>query len=91
MFHILPKTKIFNQIYTSMLIRINIFLLILPKPVKIACFYDFLAENRFLPILCVYFQYVENFEVTLTLYRHIDVIGRRMLLNILVSIEREES
>ena len=32
---------------------------------KIACFYDFLAENQFLPILCVYFQYVQNFEVAL--------------------------
>ena len=40
-------------------------------------FYDFLVENRFLPIF-VDFQLVENFEVALTILRHSDVIRRRM-------------
>ena len=30
-------------------------------------FLRFLADNRFLPIRCVYYQYVQNFEVALAL------------------------
>ena len=56
-----------------MQIRISISLPILPKipSVKIACFFKFLAENRFLPIFRVFFQYVKNFDVGL----HYDVIA----------------
>ena len=54
---------------------------------QIACSYDFSDENRFLPILCVYFHYVPNFAVVLRLWRNRDVIRRRMVF-ILVSMER---
>ena len=42
-------------------------------------FQQFLAENRFLSILCV-FSVCSKFEVALILCRHSDVIRRRMVL-----------
>ena len=54
---ILPITKIFDKIYTCNLVyrlELKFSYLSCQKSLKIACFHDLLAENRFLPILCVY-------------------------------------
>ena len=79
----LPITKIFDKIYAcNMVCRLELefFYFFTQNSVKIACFYDFLTENRFLPICCVYFQYVQHFEIALILWRRSDVIHRWMIL-----------
>ena len=70
---ILPIPKIFDNIYIHMLVTwyvdyIKHFLTYFANKFcenRISTF--FLAANRFSPILCVYFQYVQNFKVALTL------------------------
>ena len=67
---ILPITKIFyKNMLATWYVNLNKHFLayFVNNSLKIAYSYDFLAENRFLPILCVYFQYAQNFEVALTL------------------------
>ena len=76
---ILPIIKIFDKIYASNL----------ECRFELAFSYLF-CRNQFLPILCVYFQDGQNFEVALTLWRHSDVIRRLMEL-ICLSMEREAS
>ena len=89
----LPIPKIFVKSYACYLVcRLELLFPYLScQKFRENCMYlRFLAENRFLPILCVYVQYVQNFEVALTLGRHSDFIRRRMVL-ILVSMERGHS
>ena len=66
---ILPITNIFDKIYACNLVcrlELAFYYLLVKNSVKIACSYDFVAENLFLPILCVYFQNAQNFEVAVT-------------------------
>ena len=87
---ILPMTKIFVKIYACNLVsslELTFSYYFAENSVKIARSYAFLAENQFLPILNVYFQYVKNFKIALTLSRHSDIIRRCMIL-ILVAMEK---
>ena len=90
--HFAYNKKIFDKIYARNLITwigISISLLILPKKYDNFVFIRFLAEHRFVPILChvcVYFEYVQNLEGALILLHHSEVIQRPMVL-ILVSME----
>ena len=54
---------------------------------KIACFYDFLRKNQFLPIFYTQNGHFSIFVGALTLWRHSDVIHQWFVL-ILVSMER---
>ena len=56
---ILNVAQIFDKILLvlSMCIKISVSLLILPNLVNIACFYNFLGNNRFFAYsLCIYCQ-----------------------------------
>ena len=54
---------------------------------KIACFYDFLRKNQFLPIFYTQNDHFSIFVGALTLWRHSDVRHKWLVL-ILVSMER---
>ena len=75
---ILPLIKIFDKMYARNLVRRlelafpYLFCRIPREHHMFLSSSEFLAENSFLLIPCVYFQFVENFDVALTLLRHSD-------------------